>query len=298
MVVSCVFFVERLIQYAPQLKTLVTWRIQITDIILLILYILVVTNGCLIWHTLMKGFTDFKMPFLKSLHIFFLAQLAKYAPGNIGHHVGRLYLTKKYQYNSLQVISAMIIENILPIIASCVFILYLLYVNQTSITEYTQTQLGNNALVYALMPIVLIFFAVFFIRNKILRISRKYVDENMRFRNILMSLILSFLNFIVLGFILLFLIKNHFSTTHDDFVLITSIFAVSWLLGFVTPGSPGGIGVREALLVLFLTPLYGEAISVWLSIMLRIITTVGDGLAFLIGMALAPYVNRLKNVNV
>jgi uncharacterized membrane protein YbhN (UPF0104 family) len=93
------------------------------------------------------------------------------------------------------------------------------------------------------------------------------------------------------------LIKSHASDAPTDFFLITSIFAISWLLGFITPGSPGGIGIREALLVTFLAPIYGNAIAIWLSIVLRIITTLGDGIAFLIGISLTPFVKRLNVKN-
>lgn len=69
----------------------------------------------------------------------------------------------------------------------------------------------------------------------------------------------------------------------EHLVLLIGLFSVAWLAGFVVPGAPGGIGVREALLVASLTPLYGEPAAVALTILSRIAFIVGDGLAFLVG---------------
>ncbi|MCU7859341.1 MAG: hypothetical protein KZQ86_05800 [Candidatus Thiodiazotropha sp. (ex Lucinoma kastoroae)] len=42
-----------------------------------------------------------------------------------------------------------------------------------------------------------------------------------------------------------------------DSALILNSFAIAWSIGFITPGAPPGIGIREALLLQLLTPLSG-----------------------------------------
>lgn len=255
-----------------------------------VVYVLTIFNGSLVWYTLMRGFLGFEKPITLCAHIYLVSQFAKYIPGNIGHHVGRVYMVKKSDYNLLQVFAAMTIENILALICSGILSVYVIYELKLNFSHYISW--------YVSLMGFLLFCVLFLIRNRLLNLFKKYFEFSIRFINIFYAFLIIILNFLMLGFVLYVFIKWHLPDAVVNYFLILGIFAISWLLGFVTPGSPGGIGVREALLVLFLTPLYGEAISVWLSIMLRIITTVGDGLAFLIGMALAPYVNRLKNVNV
>src|SRR3546814_11891689 len=37
-----------------------------------------------------------------------------------------------------------------------------------------------------------------------------------------------------------------------DYAMATSAFALSWILGFLAPGAPAGLGAREGLMVLIL----------------------------------------------
>jgi len=74
------------------------------------------------------------------------------------------------------------------------------------------------------------------------------------------------------------------STTSPDFALLTAAFTLAWAVGFVTPGAPAGIGVREALLLVVLSPTLGAADASLLTLALRVATTLGDILCFAIGM--------------
>jgi glycosyltransferase 2 family protein len=62
-------------------------------------------------------------------------------------------------------------------------------------------------------------------------------------------------------------------------------FALSWVAGFVTPGAPAGLGVREALLVGGTASFYGPGTALSAALASRLVTVLGDGLAFLAGAA-------------
>ena len=65
---------------------------------------------------------------------------------------------------------------------------------------------------------------------------------------------------------------------------MAGVYACAWIIGTVTPGAPGGLGVREAILVLLLAPYCGEGVAVAAALFLRIATTLADLLSFLIGL--------------
>lgn len=56
---------------------------------------------------------------------------------------------------------------------------------------------------------------------------------------------------------------------------------LAWMLGFVTPGAPAGLGVREAVQLGLLAPVFGEPAALLLSLQLRMATLGGDLLLFL-----------------
>lgn len=67
---------------------------------------------------------------------------------------------------------------------------------------------------------------------------------------------------------------------------VVAAFAVAWLAGLVVPGAPGGLGVREAMLVLQLTPGVGAATATAAALVLRAITLAGDVETALLGWLL------------
>jgi hypothetical protein len=68
----------------------------------------------------------------------------------------------------------------------------------------------------------------------------------------------------------------------QSWFLILLAFSVSWILGFVTPGAPSGIGVREAVLLYMLSPLIGASHAFIVSILFRVVTISGDLVFWLI----------------
>jgi uncharacterized membrane protein YbhN (UPF0104 family) len=70
------------------------------------------------------------------------------------------------------------------------------------------------------------------------------------------------------------------------------VFAVAWVIGFVTLVSPGGLGVREAVLLAGLTPAYGAGTALGIAILYRLVTSLGDGIGFLAGFLVEKRLNR------
>ena len=59
--------------------------------------------------------------------------------------------------------------------------------------------------------------------------------------------------------------------------------ALAWLVGYVTPGAPAGLGLREAVLALGLAPALGDAEALALALLYRLVTVVADGIVAVLG---------------
>ena len=57
-------------------------------------------------------------------------------------------------------------------------------------------------------------------------------------------------------------------------------YSLAWIIGYITPGSSAGIGVREAALTLILSQYVSVEVAIYTSFLLRIVTTLGDVLYF------------------
>jgi uncharacterized membrane protein YbhN (UPF0104 family) len=77
--------------------------------------------------------------------------------------------------------------------------------------------------------------------------------------------------------------RQIFGAPEDQLLISTGVFAVAWVIGFVTLISPGGLGVREAVLLAGLTPAYGAGTALGIAILYRLVTSLGDGIGFIAG---------------
>jgi len=66
---------------------------------------------------------------------------------------------------------------------------------------------------------------------------------------------------------------------------VMGLFILSWLAGFLTPGAPSGLGVREAVLLMFLSGTLDEGILLLTVVMHRALLVVGDVAAYLMVLA-------------
>jgi uncharacterized membrane protein YbhN (UPF0104 family) len=64
--------------------------------------------------------------------------------------------------------------------------------------------------------------------------------------------------------------------------------AVAWLAGYVIPGAPAGLGVREAVLTAFLSPHIEAGIVVSAALLWRVVSLAADALLAAIGFSLRP----------
>lgn len=63
------------------------------------------------------------------------------------------------------------------------------------------------------------------------------------------------------------------------FVWLAGSYTAGYLVGFVTPLAPGGLGAREGMLVVLLGPRYGTGVALGISLMIRVANIAGELLA-------------------
>lgn len=89
---------------------------------------------------------------------------------------------------------------------------------------------------------------------------------------------LMYLVFFILTGVILWGITIGLGVSWSDGALFTffSAYALSWLVGTITPGAPGGAGVREAMMIMILSSSLGEPASVVVALISRLVTVAGD----------------------
>lgn len=245
------------------------------------------------WQILLRGLGH-SQPYLPLARTLFLTQVGKYVPGNVGHHVGRVALARRQfaipvstSISSLLQESALLCLSALATALACALalpdalpalsfrgwridILPLLAI-------IIATGLGALAVVNALSG------SPQWPRSKPIR---WLATATPAWRQAAGTTPIYVGVFLLNGMALLLLALPLLESTQHVFLPLTAAFALSWVIGFVVPGAPGGLGVREAALIFLLDGVLAKETVLAIALMSRLSMTLADALIFLLGLSL------------
>jgi glycosyltransferase 2 family protein len=69
---------------------------------------------------------------------------------------------------------------------------------------------------------------------------------------------------------------------------LATVAIISWIVGYIPLGTPGGLGTREAMVLLLAGPLIGPVDALLLAGLFRLVTILGDAVCAGIGLLIAP----------
>ena len=239
--------------------------------------------GAVIWQLILKDLR-FNLKMRSTIIIYALAQFGKYLPGNVAHHVGRVVLAKRAGVSARATAHSMLIEFLWGVsAASSVALLGLAYF-KSSDNAISPIGLVLVSLLAMLLPWAGVRIVNAFLPSFTVRLTGGGPIVVPRLRTMLLVSLAFVTSFFIMGTILNLQARFIFGATDGRLLMLSGIFAWSWIAGYLTPGAPAGLGVREVVLVSLLTPIYGESIAVGLSLSLRLATTLGDGVCFLLAL--------------
>lgn len=260
-------------------------ELLIVFFITVLIWLCITLSGSIIWWILIGG-TSSGASFFNILRLFLLTQIGKYLPGNVGQYVGRVAMAAKlgipYKLTVasivLEIIWALSVTGLLGAVGGM-----LLFEIELPISWTILLVVAVGAF---LLPLVLPFFV---------RIGKKFVNlaflENLSADNLSWKVsgkvfALYLMNFFLLGGMCWLHLQWIFEVQPPDVLTLMCINALIWVIGYVVPGAPGGIGVRESTTIILLAPLVGGPAASGVAISMRLASVVGDFLGFMCGLSM------------
>lgn len=100
----------------------------------------------------------------------------------------------------------------------------------------------------------------------------------------------------LVGFVLLYTLTGTLISGADT-ARLTAALALAWLAGFLVPGAPAGLGVRETVILALVAPMHGAGAATGLAALYRMATLFGDmSLAVTVLVASRTYLAGSRNV--
>jgi len=244
--------------------------------------------GANIWRCLLHG-GGVHISLRQSFVILGQSQIAKYLPGNVFQYVGRFALGTKYEIPATAVASATFIEIILCVVSSTLMASLETIIAPGLISKWLHAVNRNfiSGLMIAavIIAIGILFSAIFSSRWRKLVTSQQAYLNPFRLIYVIVQFLLIFSVMGILTWLLAHMIFNTNSTL--PWYRYASKITLAWLISFVIPGAPGGLGIREALTVKLFEDELGEGIALCLALIMRMCNIAGDVLVFLAAWLLA-----------
>jgi uncharacterized membrane protein YbhN (UPF0104 family) len=248
-----------------------------------------ISLGAYAWTRLLFGGRVF-LPFRDAYIIFGQAQVGKYMPGNVLQYAGRVALGKRYGVNLEEALVSMGIEVLLVAITGSLWGLFGLLLHPGSIPWLTGNITGWQSLVYGSLFLMIFLLAATLALIKPMRSWLYQRRAYLHPRRIAEAMFLYSLEFFLFGLLIALLYRvlwvGGAPVPWFDFVWG---FALAWVVGFLVPGAPGGLGIREVCFVGLFSQSMGEGLAISLSMVLRLVTIAGDFLAFSVAHLMAKW---------
>jgi glycosyltransferase 2 family protein len=228
------------------------------------------------------------IPIKETLVSWFYSQLGKYLPGKVWLLLTRFYFYHSKGKSKKAITVALYLETVtLVMAAGFIFLISLLFWREAEMFHFG---------ISSQWLLVLFFLAALTLHPKVLQktinpilmlLKREPIVISMSYPGVLWILGICVLAWSVGGIGFYLFVDSVFPVASKDFVFLTGALAISSTLGLIALFAPSGLGVREGVLVYFLSILMPGSVAVILSILSRLWMTFIEigliGVVYLIG---------------
>ena len=298
MIVALVFVFRRLYQMREDLDFSILSNAWVLVALLLVVLLesITVILASVNYRGIVVSISGVFVEFHVAIKVYNIANMYKFIPGGLLQVLGRNRMAIETEgLRHRKVALATLLEGILWVLAA--LILSIVYSFHHFVYYIRQLD------VLPLMPPIFILILIITIpilyrfRNPLQTILKNInADANGRLRMILIKYLIFMLAMISLwglSFLATLTILGQ-PLTLGLGITIVGLYILSWLLGFLTPGAPSGLGIREFVLLMSLGGIIHEEILLSAIVIHRVLQIAGDIVAYVMAMSYASLKKKGK----
>lgn len=284
-VLALLLIIRKLISYELDYTMLMNRRTLLVLGICLAAYVINVISGALPWMKMVEIVSQKKMPYMTTTFVHVRANLLKYLPGNVFQYIGKNELATKEDVGHMQVAAATVLDILLmftiaAIIGGLCVRQYLLTIIRTYVSL-------KYIVLLSLVAAIFLFAVCMYLKKKkgnLLQYGMEVFKNKRNIKNFVICTLYYVIQNIWVGgiYVALLLCISEVSAKSLPTLLIIGANIISGVIGFITPGVPGGLGVREIVMALITRDIFIEDDIMLTSVIFRIISIIGDLAAFLL----------------
>lgn len=213
-----------------------------------------------------------QMSYTTAARIWFASQLARYAPGNVWHMLGRAYLSREAGAGAQAVGMSMVLELLQTITAA-------LLVAALSLVFWPTREL-LSLWTLMLVPLLLCYCWPPLLQRPLAWVAGRFRQSGdaipLRRRDLFALLPGYCATWLVYGCGFFLLTIAIYPLPLAALPQLSGIFAIAWVVGFMSFITPSGLGVREGVLSYLLSALMPTPTALLLALLARVWLTVAE----------------------
>ena len=250
----------------------------------LVLALIPIACAGLAWWLLLRA-SKVELGLATAVWILAITQIAKYLPGNFAHHLGRVELAADFGARRRDTAWTVLLEAFLIIVAGFAGAALAIGIVGPDLLEMASVSISLlqvGVLVLLVLSVVLLPWWIVNVWQPpaLERFLGSWRLARPSVVTVLSCVALYLLNGFVMAAVLAGLQASLSGENSVSIWMMFGAWTIAWLVGFITPGAPAGLGIREALLVGMLSPFMSPGGVLALTLWQRLLTTVAEGLVF------------------
>lgn len=224
-----------------------------------------------VWRVLLASLGS-PLALRPSAKVFFVGQLGKYLPGAIWPVLAQMELGTEHRVPRRRSATVSVLTMLVSLLGGLIAALLTLPFMAGAATAYRWAFLVVPVLLACLHPRVLNPALGLLLRLA----KRPPLEQPLTARAVLASLVWALVSWACYGIQIWLLAIRLGVPDGRALLLATGGFAFAWCVGFLVVFAPGGLGVRDVLLIALLAPVVGTGGATAIALVSRILMTVGD----------------------
>lgn len=242
------------------------------------------------WRYVLELLHGSPLPKWRFIGIYTKTQIYKYIPSNLMHVIARIYFATKLGPSKRNVVQSYFLEIVFMVLIGLLIVGTCTYAGVFSVSDELIVKIkefsGGKLKGFSLGILGFGAIAIGFYLYKAFRnFDTSFSSQNLLKIGKLILLLLGF--FAGMGLVEYIVFANLLGMDVGYFYIL-ALFTITWLGMFIIPGAPGGIGIREFIVITLLAPIYGPDDPTIGILVFRLVTVVGDALLLPIGNIFLP----------
>ena len=229
------------------------------------------------WLTIYQNITSEPVSFLSSWTLIHLSDPGKYLPGKVGQFVGMAALCSSLKISRDEAIASTLLHLAFKCLLGCFIGVPFIFLpaSRESLLNMLTT-FGNNS--FRLSAIILVTISIgtvllILFRNRLsskIPYLHKVIPVIFSFTKLFQLIVIHSLLWGCIGLSFFLFIKSIYPIRIVHLPIITIIYPFAWSIGFMSLITPGGLGVREGVLNVFLTTCMPSVTATFVALLSRL----------------------------